>query len=466
MRGRLLGALLIAAAFTGCVSSSAGPGDQVAPASTTPEISQPVLIEDDVYLVEPAVEVDSQGRIFLSAIPGLTGAGDPETLGGSQLWRSLDGGQSFERLPPVAAGLYGPTIGGGDVDLAIGPSDEVYMFDLWLGNAGLLKSTDHGDTWLEGSPVTFAAPVDDRQWIDVHQGTGEVYLATNQLPSGIWVAKSSDGGRTFTQQTLAVPSTDRNCVCPPGSLVVDETSGNVYVTTMEGQSQGSTAKGVGLAKSTDGGDSFTFTDVPGVTDRPSVFPVLTHDTAGNLYLVTTQDDRVVLLTSTDEGETWSDPLPVDPDPGQEQLIPWIVAGDPGRVAIVWRETTEDDQGLRDDLELAFSSDALSPSPTITVQRPFDEPMDRPPWELREVNELAMGPDGAVHLTWPAEPSPSTGSEENRIFYARQIAGPGLLEGSTTDGFQPVPGATQVSAGEPPELGLPGLPSVKVPTGSS
>lgn len=464
MRGRLLAALLVAAAFTGCVSSSAGSGSQATMTSTTPEISQPVLVEDDLYLVEPAVEVDSQGRIFLSAIPGLTGAGSPETLGGSQLWRSLDGGQSFDRIPSLVAGAYGPTIGGGDVDLALGPSDEVYMFDLWLGNAGLLKSTDHGDTWLQGSPVTFAAPVDDRQWIDVHQGTGEVFITTNQLPSGIWVAKSSDGARTFTQQTLAVPSTDRNCICPPGSLVVDETSGNVYVTTMEGQSNGSTAKGVGLAKSTDGGTSFTFTDVSGVTDRPSVFPVLTHDTAGNLYLVTTQDDRVVLLTSTDEGETWSDPVPVDPDPGQEQIIPWIVAGDPGRIAMVWRETTEDDKGLRDDLEVAFSFDALSSSPEVTVQRPFSEPMDRPPWELREVNELAMGPDGAVHLTWPAEPSPSTGSEENRIFYARQVAGSGLLEGSTIDGFQPVPSSTQGSVEDPRETGLPGPSAVGSSTG--
>ena len=79
----------------------------------------------------------------------------------------------------------------------------------------------------------------------------------------------------------------------------------------------------------------------GSEDISNVFPVLNVDRAGNLYAAWSQtqstpgtSQTIFMATSTDKGQTWSSPKRVSAFTGTN-IMPWIVAGDPGRAAIAW-----------------------------------------------------------------------------------------------------------------------------------
>lgn len=442
-----LAGALTAVAFTGCLTPGpSGPlgktsvlaqvpflGSLVAP---PPRFGSPVIVDDQLGGTEPSLLVDRQGRIFVAAPTGLAPSGDlPTHKFSGQFWRSQDGGASFQHLEGLGVGgLYGPSIGGGDSDIAADAEGNLYAIDLWLGNVGLLTSQDHGESWLRGSPATFATPGTDRQWIDVNQDTGEVFITVNSLSTGLWVAKSTDAGLTFPQQTLAVPHASRGgCICPPGALAVDEATGNVYLPFYIHP------QGVGVAVSKDGGASFDVVEVPGTEsahlpddqegELGGAFTVVQHDTAGNVYLVweaaTKNGRRVMLQTSADQGATWSAPAFVSSLAAGEQIFPWIVAGEPGRVAVAWYELTG--EGPRWDARLAFSDTALDAVPSSIITTLNSAPVLEGGYDRSVVGdffEIAMGPDGAIHAVWNEKRG-----EGGVIVYARQVDGPKLLTGA-------------------------------------
>ncbi|PSG96972.1 hypothetical protein BRD56_07795 [Thermoplasmatales archaeon SW_10_69_26] len=409
-----------------------------------PVFSDPIVVDDERDLTEPAVEVDSEGRVYVAGIPGVTGSvsdGQEDTTGASQIFGSLDGGQSFELIDPLPSGLYGASFGGGDVDLALGSADEVYMTDLWAGNAGFVASGDHGETWPTSTPAIFTFPGIDRQWIDTHADTGAIYVSAQSLSTGavrevantdsnLVLAKSEDGGETFSVER-PIGTEERNLISPSGPLVVNEARDEIaipYSTSSGGQ-------GVAVSVTPDEGDTWEHTSIPGIDEQTTVFPVIADDNAGNLYLVTTLDDRIVLSTSGDGGRTWTTPEVVDPDPGEEQIIPWVVAGDAGELAVSWREASTEGDPQRWDYELATITNGLSSDPSVTVHQLNDEPIDEGDYSLREVNELAIGPDGAVHAAWPSLPADG---EDTVTQYARQIDGAPLAGDGSVEGFAPSP----------------------------
>lgn len=459
--------LLGSIALAGCL----GPGP-IDPASLVPGLpivdrllpqapgfGPEVIVDAELGGSEPSLVVDPEGRIFIAAPTGLSpvgGAQDPSSHRYSgQFWRSLDDGQTFEHLEGLGVlGLYGPSIGGGDSDIAADAQGNLYAIDLWLGNTGLLTSQDHGDSWLRGSPVTFLTPGNDRQWIDVNQATGEVFITVNSFSTGLWVIRSRDAGLTFPQQTLAVPHADRGgCICPPGVMAVDEATGNVYLPYYLNP------KGVGLAVSKDGGASFENlvlpeTDsahLPGDDEAGGAFTVITHDTRGNLYLVwesvTERGRRIALQTSVDQGASWTPPVFVHDIPAGLQIFPWVVAGEPGRVAIAWYEASPGEDKDRWDVRLAFSATGLDGAPAFALATLNAEPVLRGSYDrslLGDFFELAVGLDGSIHAVWNARLQ-----DADTLVYARQVDGPRLLSGA------PAPEA----APERP-LTLPAIPAVK------
>src|SRR6185295_11283302 len=119
-----------------------------------PEVKLPEQERSQVFVdqdVEPEIEIDRLGTIYIGAIRGIPG--------GVDAWRSDDGGTSFRYLgqpdgtqnpspPPVPSPEGGA--GGGDVDLALGDpffvvppvpgispgiqsTGRVYVTSLWLG---------------------------------------------------------------------------------------------------------------------------------------------------------------------------------------------------------------------------------------------------------------------------------------------------------------------------------------------
>jgi hypothetical protein len=441
----VLAGALTAVSLTGCLTPSpngASPlgrtsvlaqvpflGSIVAP---PPRFGPEVVVDDKLGATEPSLVVDKDGRIFVAAPAGLSPTGDLlDHHFSGQFWRSQDG-QSFQHLEGLGvAGLYGPSVGGGDSDIAADGQGNLYAIDLWLGNVGLLTSQDHGDSWLRGAPVTFATPGEDRQWIDVDQKTGDVYITANSLSTGLWVLKSSDAGLTFPQQTLAVPHGDRGgCICPPGALAVDEATGNVYLPFYVNP------QGVGIAVSKDGGASFDVALVPGTEaahladeqkgELGGSFTVVQHDTAGNLYLVweaaSKTGRRVMLQTSTDEGKTWTAPAIVSSLASGNQIFPWVVAGEPGRVAVAWYELTG--EGPTWNVRLGFSDNALDAVPSFQVITLNHSPVAEGNYDreaLGDFFEIAMGPDGAIHAVWNEKRG-----QGHVIVYAGQVDGPTLL----------------------------------------
>jgi hypothetical protein len=72
-----------------------------------------------------------------------------------------------------------------------------------------------------------------------------------------------------------------------------------------------------------------------------IFTVGAIDSVGNLYVLfslrlgTSTQSHLYLITSTTHGASWSRPVQVDQNGIASNVFLWIVAGDPGRVAISW-----------------------------------------------------------------------------------------------------------------------------------
>jgi BNR/Asp-box repeat len=130
---------------------------------------------------------------------------------------------------------------------------------------------------------------------------------------------------------------------------------------------------VWMAVSTDGGR--TFTDYPVfVGPSPLVgyahqFPSVAVDRAGNVYALFSDDRAVYYSYSTDRGRTWSPPVAISRGEATTAIFPWAAAGDAGKLDVVYYGTTYHDDGTPPDayppsaewyVYFAQSLDALSP----------------------------------------------------------------------------------------------------------
>ncbi|HET6810779.1 MAG TPA: sialidase family protein [Acidimicrobiales bacterium] len=293
-------------------------------ASSTAATTGPVVVGQGGS--EPGVAVGPGGVIYVNAPDGLLSnvPGSP-----SYVWRSTDGGSSWTLTP---AGLRANLPGGGDSNLAVdGSSGAIYLTDLWLGSATISSSTDQGNTWTP-NPVA-GVPVEDRQWIAT-TGSGPlggiVYEATHQIPSGLIVSKSVDGAKTFPISSVAATPLDQTgCVCPPGNLIARAGSGALGTGDSVGLIYATSSGGVNFARSTNGGLTFSQSTVaPASSDTTSSnFPVVTDAGNGSLYAawldVAASSDTVKLARSVDWGATWSAPMTIV-NTGTS-VYPWVAA---------------------------------------------------------------------------------------------------------------------------------------------
>lgn len=276
---------------------------------------------------EPGIDVASDATLYVNAPQGLGFA--------SHVWRSTDSGLSWALTP---AGTRGALPGGGDADIAVDRADgTVYMTDLWLGSATVSVSHDRAQTWT-ANPLE-GVVVQDRQWVAT-SGGGIVYHVTHQIPAGLVVSKSVDGGVTYPVSTVAATPVDQtDCVCPPGTLVAAAgTGGPAGLGDKVGVIYATSTGGVKFAHSGNGAASFTTSSVSpsGAADTAANFPVVADAGGGRLVAVWLEISsspawsHVRFSSSSDWGTTWDVPRTLVS--AGTSVFPWVDARG-GKVAV-------------------------------------------------------------------------------------------------------------------------------------
>jgi hypothetical protein len=361
---------------------------------------------------EPGISINKNGRVIVNTF-------------GPIVWTSTNSGQTFSSaLNLLNQDLLCPG-GSGDADAVVANDNTFYAANLCFPTAtgtSIDSFTNKQDGaqggWL---PPTVAGANADRHWYGVDPATpGVVYMSFHDFEGpNINVLKSTDFGQTWVCPTTGLVAT----TCPitatingnnPNSGFVDTAEGNVtarplvdptnpsrvYVPYADNSAVASATAPptnndfdltrIRVAVSNDGGKTWSADTTPtgapaldankafpfdGVHDNvvAHIFPVGAIDTAGNLYILfslrlgTGTQTHLYLIHSTDHGVTWSGPVQVDQGGISSNIFPWIVAGDAGRVGIVWYGSLAQDFN---DTNAAWSEmfaqslDALSAAPSF------------------------------------------------------------------------------------------------------
>ncbi|HLL74070.1 MAG TPA: sialidase family protein [Pyrinomonadaceae bacterium] len=458
-----------------------------ASARTAAAQSQPITFHNNTMADhsatsgEPIIKVDNRDRIFVTTPFGLS-----TTV--SILWRSDDGGRTYLPLgPPILRdAVTGP--GGGDSDVDFDDKGRVYFIDLSAACVTVAVSEDGGNTFPTDrtsyiscvSGQTMGA-IDDRQWI-VAQGDGRAYMTwrrfTGLSPLPFYMWRTRDAGRTWDQGRVL------GNVSQSGPLKVDKTKRRVTVNGQERDAilvyqiyyNGNDVRMFRVTDLDDGSEP-TVEDFRiyngGSEDTSFVFPVLTVDRAGNLYAVWSQaqstpgtSQSIWMATSTDRGATWSPRKRVSTFTGTN-IMPWIVAGDAGRAAIIWYRSP-----------LAGNPNTLASEWTIHMAQTLNAFDATPSFETVQVSQNivhrgeictdgtlcdAQGRDRSF-LEYPSIDMDSKGaavivyndntnqSEGPYVMTAKQATGPSLLASVGNLGREPgavaitTPAANQSAAG--------------------
>ena len=329
----------------------------------------PLFFEQDA---EPRIVHDPVGNLYLMAIQGIPG--------GSDTWKSMDGGATWKYLGEPdgtqaagsGLGLVGVGAGGGDEDVITLPNGNVVMTSLWLGGNSTCTSSNGGAVWAcdpEGSTL----PADDRQWL-ANFDSSTVYITSKQLGAdlngtdSIYVAKSIDGGVTFpfvsqvTTPELGVQPRDE------GNMLVDHNNGNVYTVFF-----GSIPNQLYLGKSVDAGQTWMLKlafQAPDNVSIAHVFPSLALDHAGNIYIAFSDGSSSFLIHSADGGQNFSAPVRLNQGANLKTTVePWVVAGDAGRVAVFFYGTSDpsfNSTSAHWSIYMAQTQNALASVPTFAI----------------------------------------------------------------------------------------------------
>lgn len=128
----------------------------------------------------------------------------------------------------------------------------------------------------------------------------------------------------------------------------------------------------------------SFVQKPGHYETGQLFPSVAIDKAGNLYAVWSQyplsssgsvdgPGEILMSVSRNGAQTWSPPVVVSQQGINEAVMPWITAGDPGRIGVAYyaADDTRDgnvgpdaSNGAVWNLFYSFSANALSGAPSF------------------------------------------------------------------------------------------------------
>jgi len=416
---------LAVAASSALVLAAFGAGATTATAA--PVFSAPVVVTSD-NLGEPGIDVASDGTLYINAPASLLSSlpGSP-----SPVFKSTDGGGSWTETPTSLRSLFP---GGGDSDISIDPNDPntLYMTDLWIGNATTAVSNDAAASWI-ANPV--GGPfVQDRQWIAT-SGAGVVYHVTHQIPGGLIISKSVDGGITYPIQTSAAHVLDQTgCICPPGTLIAEGTGATAGIGDKVGVIYSTSTGGVKFARSTNGAVTFTSGNVSpaGTADTGAAFPVVANAGGGRLVAVWQEiagnQSRVMFNSSTNWGQSWGAPRALVT--AGSNVFPWVDArGSKVAVTLYHNASSGTPDGVPEGsswfesyLESADGGATFSALSTVDSTAVKSGPIctngincsgDR---ELLDFQAVALDGAGAANLTWTRS---IDGQNDTELRFAKQ-----------------------------------------------
>ena len=276
---------------------------------------------------------------------------------------------------------------------------------------------DGGRTWenrhiaviIHTGQQTADSSFEDKYYVHVDTAETSPYRGRAYIPwkrvinsdssTQIVIARSTDRGLTWLEPVTVsdrFPGTSEDTTFGQSfPLARTGPDGSVHLVWNSG-----TESSVRYARSTDGGDTWTEprilhtyqpfgnkSEVAGQVNsrvkevvRAEAYPTLTIDNTrgpnnGNLYLCWSADQvpNIYFSRSTDNGETWSDPVIVHSDQRNDQFWPWV-ALDPttGDVAVMYFDSRDDAQNILVNAYVSLSTDG---GMTWTDQRVGDDQND-------------------------------------------------------------------------------------------
>jgi hypothetical protein len=398
-----------------------------APSAGAASFGSPVVVTGK-DAAEPGIDVATDGTIYVNAPAGLLSnlPGSP-----SPVFRSADQGSTWVETPAGQRSLFP---GGGDSDISLDPvNGKIYMTDLWLGSATVSTSTDKGQTWT-ANPIE-GTVVQDRQWIST-SGNNIAYHVTHQIPAGLVVSKSIDGGLTYPIRTVAATPVDQTgCICPPGTLISEGGGGLLASNDKVGFVYATSTGGVKFARSTNGALTFSQSTVAPASDADTsqAFPVVANAGGGKLAAVWMEvignSSRIRYSDSSNWGSTWSSPKTLVS--AGTSLYPWVAASGQ-KVAVSLYHTDaagtpdsvpESAQWFESYLESTDGGGTFSALQTVDPTPVKSGPIctegvncsgDR---ELLDFQSDALDGQGKATLTWTRS---LDGQSDTEIRFARQL----------------------------------------------
>jgi hypothetical protein len=339
------------------------------PASATPPVTFGVpRIVDPIHAYgEPNMIVNPNGTVHAS---GPQGTGVQRSI-----WNiSVDGGDSYRLAqatqcpdPCPSNPAYSTTgllpsksdlgPGGGDTELAADHAGHVYYNDLYaLACFSASYTADDGKT-IKSSPAGCSHPGGDREWMALYDPLpsdhtvspykGKIpllYMEYADQAVGDRVDYTTDGTNYNLGDAAGEYCDDSTHSPNHGVPLVDQHTGDFLGLCSD--------KGGGLALALGKPDSkahLTFsyaTAVPAenTADPETLFPILSQDTARNLYAtwIDHKDYRVHYAWAApgpkNTWSKWSKVITIDKPPSKVNLFPWAKAGGNGILDVAWYGT--------------------------------------------------------------------------------------------------------------------------------
>jgi len=338
---------------------------------------KPVVVDNQLAGGEPSIFWDPRHQDFIysshegtthtlrDGLAGAAGTVDFTTNYRNQvnIWTSKDG-RSWSRVNLDGTGFEAnPTTNQGfsDPDLTQDAGGRVYNTGIDLVNDALFSSPDGGRTWDRG---TINCHDGDRPWLAA--GPKDTVWLANDPNTGdhsVWI--STDGGASCSSTGIADPGGYGKLFYDSypnkalhGALIepVPSLHGSIGVAVLK--------NALGAFKSGKG----TFHQYPVAPTQGLLthFPSLALDKAGNLYLTWADQPggtsgsgkNTIWLSSSKDGVHWTKAIAVA-HPGTTVLWPWIAAGSPGNVSVVWyqydRPTPDPDQATTGNVSIMAAS---------------------------------------------------------------------------------------------------------------